>query len=330
VPSAARGSIRLMTAARNDPCPCGSGKKFKRCCAARTRDRMVEARREERVGREAEEWAFDQFGDELVTAGGQLTAQLAGSSQATWITEHWVMLDYELRSGGTAASRYAELPSLPSSDRAIAARIAGSRPGVHRVLSSRPGDGIDLLDLVRGGALTVISPSVSRQASAGDILVARIMDGSTPSLWGPAGVFKPQRAAILFDEVTALAGQNCERALRHAWPMLMTCDIPSPRLIARIGWDLDDPESVLGLLPATLEHDGCQDGADVFLWRIGPRPDDYGGFFELYRDGLVAWTYSDTLADDAITAIDRALGPLVTLAERESVPLAPDRRRRAA
>jgi hypothetical protein len=26
---------RKMTVGRNDPCPCGSGKKFKKCCAAK-------------------------------------------------------------------------------------------------------------------------------------------------------------------------------------------------------------------------------------------------------------------------------------------------------
>lgn len=25
-------SVRMFKAGRNDPCPCGSGKKFKRCC----------------------------------------------------------------------------------------------------------------------------------------------------------------------------------------------------------------------------------------------------------------------------------------------------------
>jgi hypothetical protein len=28
-------AIKRMTTGRNDPCPCGSGKKFKKCCAAK-------------------------------------------------------------------------------------------------------------------------------------------------------------------------------------------------------------------------------------------------------------------------------------------------------
>jgi hypothetical protein len=316
-----------MSTARNAPCPCGSGQKFKRCCADRARHRAADVRREERVGREGEEWAFAQFGDELIAAGLELTRRLAGSSQATWITWHWVMLDYELRGGATAAGRYAALPRLSPADRDIATRIARSRVGVHRVLSSRPGDGLDLADLLRGGQVTVASAGVSRQAADGDLLVARIMDGPSRSLWGPARVFSPRHAGVLVDEVTRLAGQDCEQALRDNWPTLMTLDTTHPRLVARAAWDIDDPGDAFDALPDALEYDRLEDGADVFLWRIGPGPADYGGFFELYRDGIVVWTYSESLLADAIALIERALGPRARLAERETVPLTPAHRR---
>ena len=217
-----------MSTVRNSPCPCGSGLKYKRCCADRARDRAAEVRRQERVGREAEEWAFAHFGDELVAAGRPLTKRLAGSPQATWITEHWLMLDYELRNGRTAAGRYAELPQLTPTDRDIAARIARARVGVHRVLWSRPGDGIELVDLLRGGQVTVASASISGSRPKGDILVARIMDGPTRSLWGPARVFSLRHAGVLFDEITRLAGQDREQALRDNWPGLVTLDTGVP------------------------------------------------------------------------------------------------------
>ena len=31
----------MMTVSRNDPCPCGSGKKYKKCCLAREADRIT-------------------------------------------------------------------------------------------------------------------------------------------------------------------------------------------------------------------------------------------------------------------------------------------------
>lgn len=234
-----------------------------------------------------------------------------------------------LSDGATAAGHYAALPHLSPADRDIAARIARSRVGVHRVLSSRPGDGMDLIDLLRGGQVTVASASVSRQAADGDLLLARIMDGPSPSLWGPARVFSPRHAAVLLDDVTRPAAQDRGQVLRHRWPTLMTLDTTTPRLVARAAWDVDDPEHTLDLLPDTLEYDRSENGADVFLWRIGPGPADYGGFFELYCDGIVAWTYAESLLGDAIALIDRAVGPRARLAERETVPLAPARHRHA-
>jgi len=77
-----------MPTARNAPCPCGRGTKFKRCCALRAADRAAELRREERIGRDAEAWAFARHGDELTEAGRRLTAHLRGSPHAAWITEH--------------------------------------------------------------------------------------------------------------------------------------------------------------------------------------------------------------------------------------------------
>ncbi len=239
------------------------------------------------------------------------------------------MLDYELRCGGTAAGRYAQLPDLGVADRELAVRIASSRPGVYRVMRSRPGEGMDLVDVLRGGEVTVTSHAVSAHAVAGDILVARVMDGRTASLWGPVGTFGQHRAGILLDEVSALAGQSLESTLRENWPRLMICDTSRPRLIAHAAWDLEDPEAVFDRLPDALEYDGQEDGADVFLWRVGTGPDDYAGFFELYQDGLTAWASSQSLLDEAIALIDRALGSLVRFNERASIPVAASQRRAA-
>lgn len=323
-----------MGSARNAPCPCGSGAKFKRCCAARAHDRRAEVRHEERVGRAAEEWAFEQFGDELLDAGRRLIAQLGDSPNTTWIAGHWSMLDYELRTGGTAAARFAELPDLDATDREIAERIAASRVGVLAVRSCRPGDGIDLVDLRGGRQFTVRSTDISRQARAADLLLARVMHGgSATSLWGPARVFSPREAGLLRDELAGL--DPPELLLRDAWPRLLTLDTSAPELVTRAAWDIHDVEEVFDALPDALEYERvAEDGADVFVWRIGPGAADLGGFFELYDDGIVAWTFAESLLDDAIVMIDRALGSRAHLAERETVdllaaPQLPDRRRAA-
>jgi hypothetical protein len=319
-----------MSTARNAPCPCGSGLKFKRCCAARRRDQAAEVRRDERVGRQAEAWAFAQFGDELAAAGAAGQAELAGSGHAAWIAEHWVMLDYDLRGGGTAAGRYAALPGLTAGDREVAVRIAAARVGVHRVIDSRPGDGMDLEDVLRGGGVTVASAGVSRQAACGDLLVARTLVGLVTSLWGPVRVFARKGASALLEEIARLPGGGSDEDLRCAWPQLMTFSPSEPMpVLAYAAWDIDDAEAAFDLLPEALEYDGDEDGADVLLWRIGAAGDDYGGFFELYEDGIVVYTYAEPLLDEAIALISEALGSRARLAQREVRPLTPARGRAA-
>lgn len=310
------GQHHGMSSGRNSPCPCGSGRKHKRCCGGRERDQRSRASREQRVGRDAEKWAFEHFGEEMVTAGGELMRRLGSARDASWIVEHWVMLDYELREGGTAAARYAERQDLSAADRECAARIATSRIGVFRVRACRPGERIDLEGVGSGEQVTVASTSVSRQAQQGDVLLARVLDGAPRSLWGPARAFAPRDAAVLLDHLVAADD------LLHAWPALMALETPrEASAIASAEWDIDDAEAVFEALPDVFEYDGEEDGADVFAWRIGPRDGDFGGLLWLYRDGIVLHTYARSLVDDAIDLIDAALGSRARLTERQVGPL---------
>jgi hypothetical protein len=104
-------------------------------------------------------------------------------------------------------------------------------------------------------------------------------------------VFSPREAGLLLDELAGLPGRPREQALRDDWPRLIRLDTTHPRVVARVAWDIDDAEAALDALPAALEHERLEDGADVFLWRIGLAAADLGGFFELYLDRLVAWTF---------------------------------------
>ncbi len=308
-----------MGPSRNAPCPCGSGSKYKRCCAGRAHERAVAVRHEERVGREAEAWAFATFGDELVAAGRALVARLQGA-QAGWVGEHWVMLDCHLRGGGTAAERYAALGQLDAADQAIARRIARSRVGVHRIAASRPGDGMDLVDALGGTQVTVASPSVSRTARTGDTLVARMMDGPVTSLWGPSRVFSPQEAGPLLDAAAQLGGRSGGATLRQHWPALMTFDTRRPTVITTAEWDIDDAEAVLDRLPDAFEYDRSVDGADVLQWHLAGTGETWGGSVELYADGIVARSYAESTMDELIAVLDDALGPLSRFDGRSSVP----------
>ena len=54
--------------ARNAPCPCGSGRKYKHCCLLEEERLARQARYDSRVGLSISDWSVEQFGDELAEA----------------------------------------------------------------------------------------------------------------------------------------------------------------------------------------------------------------------------------------------------------------------
>ncbi len=54
-----------MKISRNTPCPCGSGKKYKKCCLAQDEKDAAEARERRDIAEEAEHAAFVAYANEL-------------------------------------------------------------------------------------------------------------------------------------------------------------------------------------------------------------------------------------------------------------------------
>jgi SEC-C motif len=320
-----------MPSTRNAPCPCGSGRKRKRCCDARLDEQAALRRRDERVGDDMEAWALAHHGDELRAAARTLLEELPGAPQATWIAVQWALLDHELRSGGTAAARYAGLPRLPAGDRESAERIAASRVGLFWVLGCRPGAAIDLEEVLAGGTVTAASTNVSRSASAGDLLLARVMTGPTASLWGPARAYSDRDAIALLDAIERAMDHDDDDPMARIWPSLMTLDARTPPVMAHAAWKIQDAEAAFARLAEAFEYDGeDEDGADVFVWRLGDRDEDYVGFVELYDDGLFLCALGgEALLDEGIAMIEAALGEQARLVERAARQLHERRTRRA-
>jgi len=53
---------------RNEPCPCGSGKKYKKCCLAKEQGKAIRLRDESTVAKTALDWLGSQFPDGVRTA----------------------------------------------------------------------------------------------------------------------------------------------------------------------------------------------------------------------------------------------------------------------
>jgi hypothetical protein len=208
---------------RNSPCPCGSGRKYKRCCLAAQENVAREARLDDAVGRRIEDWSSEVFGAEMGAALDEFGVnqdRVMGDDDVQ-ILATWFHNDRELAGGGTPAERYAARGDLSDTERTAAARIAGARLGLHRVLEVKPGSWLVLEDVLSGARVRVRSQNVSRDAVRWDVLMGRVMDGDPPSLWGPTRFFEPCDEPELLGELERLAGMDGADADEHAmWAAL--------------------------------------------------------------------------------------------------------------
>jgi SEC-C motif len=206
---------------RNSACPCGSGRKYKRCCLAEGERAERAARFDDAVGRRIQDWSSEAFREEI----GAALEEFVGPDRTMdddelQIFATWFHNDRELAGGGTPTERYAARADLPEDERAAASRIAGARLGFHRVIAVEPGSWLVLEDVVRGTRTRVRSQNVSREAVRWDILLGRVMDGDPPSLWGPTRFFEPCDEPELLAELKRRASgerpdEEClSRALR--------------------------------------------------------------------------------------------------------------------
>ena len=194
---------------RNAPCPCGGGRKYKRCCADALKHPARVAMSHDAVGERIREWAFEHHDDAIQAALAELVVGreglVIGDADVALIAT-WTLNDRQLPEGDTLAERYARRPDLPAGERDVALRIASARLGVFCVERVQPGYWIELDELTGGPTTRVLSHDVSRSVRRDDMLVARIMDGPpSPSLWGPVANLTPAIGRELVDLLSARA-----------------------------------------------------------------------------------------------------------------------------
>lgn len=282
--------------ARNGPCPCGSGRKHKRCCLGEEERLARDARLENDVGRAISDWSAATYADELAEAFDEFQLESRRVDEvefAQFLT--WFNSDRELSGGRTPVERYAARPNLGLAEREVAVRIAAARLGLYRVHGLVPGRSIELGNLVTGELVRVVSPTVSRAVVRWDVLLCRVMPGEPlRSLWGPVLIYEPDEEPELLAELERLAGEHglsrdpsglsqacwvASRELlrfvppsRSVEPSIFTAE-GDPVVHARAVWRLADPEVAFAALDAPPE----------LLW-MGESEDGTGETFQLTGD----------------------------------------------
>ncbi len=293
----------MAKTARNAPCPCGSGRKYKHCCHLEVGKLANQARDEDQVGRSISDWSVEQFGDELAQAFEEFhpeSRRIGERDFALLLT--WFISDRELSAGcGTPIERYLARADLDPSERAAAARIAAAHLGLHRVRAVEPGRSLKLESVLTGVVISVASQTVSREVARWDVVLCRVMPGEpAATLWGPVLVYAPDEEPELYAELERLADAHglprhqarlsevfrlASRELlrfvppsRLAEPSYFTAE-GDPLVAAGARWSLVDPDDAFRVLDTPPE----------LLW-VGESEDGTGECFQLTGDraGLLA------------------------------------------
>lgn len=234
---------------RNAPCPCGSGKKHKKCCLQRERD--AEARRHARDGTasRALDWILQHHPDGAAAAfdegffGGLSEAERErlkelgnGLSQMVEINSmEWLLADGSLdledeRKATTALLLGKGGPLLSAEGRAYIEELRRQPLGLYEVVESHPGEGLLLRDARDSKAppVQVLERAGSRSLSARDVIAARIIPGEPAELSGAIYGFSGSEfhAHGALDELEESDGLDPEKAA------LILIDVWLHRLVA--------------------------------------------------------------------------------------------------
>lgn len=187
---------------RNDPCPCGSGKKYKKCCLEKAALPVVltpplfsEADRASALNKlrvfadqpeqveDVAEASFDYWGDHLYDRDEDEQRRVLDLPQAEVMRTAWLWFDAELPDKRTVTDRFlaAEGGSLATGERAFLNQARETYQGLYEVEAVDLDEGFTLRDLSTEERIRVHERTATHGLAQWDLIVARLMprpDGS--------------------------------------------------------------------------------------------------------------------------------------------------------
>ncbi len=292
------------TVGRNEPCPCGSGKKYKRCHLGHERHplhdrvnwlftKMARYVRDNRFAPKAVELA-----DVMVEASGPGFLSRTDILDAPWLT------DLVLTSCGADVAFANERDALlPDDEAMLAVHWSVIEPSVFEVRSVTE-DAITLIDLRNGDTLTVVNVTPDDNTRPGTVLYGRPLPvGDTwRALSGFVGVPTHLVEAMIAAIDEAMAGDAVELAARlgatFATPTLTNTAGESTRFHTQT-WSVAGVEDVEGeLREAGLVDDG--DGRFSLVRDTDANPNTVIATMRLDDETLTVECNSDERAHEVV------------------------------
>ena len=177
-----------MAIGRNEPCPCGSGKKYKRCCLATDKQAVRPPGQnlhdlDQQLLLDMVKWARRRFHQEMKLAYDDYPIDFEEREEHLPLFGAWMTYEYKIE-GRALADWFLEERghNLMAHERAWLTAQLASWLSVWEVLGVEPGESIRLRDRLTGAERTVSEVSGSRELSPNLLILARVVDQDGLSL----------------------------------------------------------------------------------------------------------------------------------------------------
>lgn len=191
---------------RNDPCPCGSGKKYKNCCLLKDRARRIR----ESTWRRDEQLVLDklvdfaqqpEFSDQFPVAFNLFWNGNYGQDALDTLPRHevsrfleWYMYDYRLeRQRRRIIDLFIEElePELLPAERECVRVWQNSYLSLYRITGPVEGETIPVVDVLQEVPKRILGDGVSLRGLRGDLILGRLLRSSTTPHFSWAAILLP-------------------------------------------------------------------------------------------------------------------------------------------
>lgn len=232
--------IKKEKVGRNDPCPCGSGKKYKRCCLAKEEFKArpslpttMVTEEEDRLTKRLVSFAASsrfkrEFAEALSFFFSKPVSELADvphdDSDFTQFIE-WFIHDYQLAGGSTVIEEFARTQgtSIPPNEREILQGWLDPAISLFEVQESSPERAeIRIKDLFTGKEILIRDVSGSKQLVKWDLIATRVLPAGEhmrPS--GSFFHFRPRERDSLIRFLNEKWGEHRKTTGKDRWEAFM-------------------------------------------------------------------------------------------------------------